>query len=140
MHNKYLQLFKELAHTVQILSEQVVEANHKKNDNKGQQTATVMRDDYKQLYDTLRSTDFNPDTLSKKDYAKLLVGAIIVVKQIENKFEAEKKAISGYKIDVIPKLERIVNEAESDDERIALARELFTIVEEEQKSEEEKTQ
>jgi len=95
-----------------------------------------MRDDYKQLYDTLRGVDFNPDNLEKKDYAKLLVGAIIVVKQIENKLEAEKKAISGYKIDIIPKLERMVNEVETEEERIALARELFTIVEEEKTQEE----
>lgn len=35
MHTKYLQLFKELAHTVEVLSEQIIEVNHKKNDEKG---------------------------------------------------------------------------------------------------------
>lgn len=136
MHDKYLQLFKELAHTVQLLSEQVMQIDNSKNDEKGKQAAQTMRNDYSQLYDKLRKPEFNSDKLEKKDYAKLLVGAIIVVKQLEKKLAAETKAISGYKTDVIPKLERMVNEAESQEERIALGRELFTIIEENQEKSE----
>ena len=87
-----------------------------------------MRADYQELYDKIRAEDFNPDTLTKKDYAKLLVGAIIIVQQVENKIKGEQKALNAYKIDLIPKLERIVNEADVDDEkRIELASELFEI-------------
>lgn len=127
MDKNYLNLFRELAHTTEILAEQVMELNHSKEDVKGEETATIMRNDYAKLYEMLRSEDFNPDILTKRDYAKLLVGAAIVAQQLDNKIAAETKAINGYKVDVMPKLERIINEAEKDEDVLALATELFTI-------------
>jgi hypothetical protein len=111
----------------------VISINHDKKDEKGEETATIMRDDYQQLYDRMRQADFDPVTLSKRDYARFLVGAIIVVQQIETRIENEKKAISGYKIDLIPKLERIINEIKEgeEDKLPALISELFEIKPEE---------
>lgn len=133
MDKHYLKLFTQLAHTIEVLAEQVVSINHDKKDEKGEQTATIMRDDYQQLYDRMRQADFDPATLSKRDYARFLVGAIIVVQQIETRIENEKKAISGYKIDLIPKLERIINEIKEgeEDKLPALVSELFEIKPEE---------
>lgn len=111
----------------------MISINHDKKDEKGEETATIMRDDYQQLYDRMRQADFDPVTLSKRDYARFLVGAIIVVQQIETRIENEKKAISGYKIDLIPKLERIINEIKEgeEDKLPALISELFEIKPEE---------
>lgn len=36
MDKNYIKLFKELAHAIEVLSEQVLELNHSKNDTKGE--------------------------------------------------------------------------------------------------------
>lgn len=129
MDKSYLKLFTELAHATEVLAEQVMELDKVQNDTKGEETAKIMRDDYAKLHDYLRGDAFDPSTLEKKDFAKLLVGAIIVAQQLENKIEAERKALNGYKVDVIPKLERVVNETNSLEEIQKLAEELFSIQE-----------
>ena len=125
MDKKYLQLFSELAHAVEVLSEQVMEYDRKKNDTKGEQTAQSMRDDYANLYDKLR--DNVEAQITKSDYAKLLVAAYIVVNNIEDRIKGERKAVEGYKIDIIPKLSRINDETTNDTEASALAEEIFKI-------------
>ena len=124
MDKKYLQLFIELAHAVETLSEQVMEYDRQKNDEKGEQTAQSMRDDYAKLYDKLRSDNV---VLTKSEYAKLLVAAYIVVNNIEDRIKGERKAIEGYKIDIIPKLSRINDETTNDADASALAEEIFKI-------------
>ena len=131
MDKTYLTLFTELAHASEVIAEQVMELNKSHQDDKGIETAQIMRDDFAQLYDMMRKEDFDPDTLGKREYAKLLVGAIIVANQLDNKIKAEKKALDGYKIDTIPKLERIVNETNSQEEIQALSNELFAVKSEE---------
>lgn len=131
MDKTYLTLFTELAHASEVIAEQVMELNKSHQDDKGIETAQIMRDDFAQLYDMMRKEDFDPNTLGKREYAKLLVGAIIVVNQLDNKIKAEKKALDGYKIDTIPKLERIVNETNSQEEIQALSNELFAVKSEE---------
>lgn len=124
MDKKYLQLFTELAHAVETLSEQVMEYDRQKNDEKGEKTAQSMRDDYAELYDKLRSDNV---VLTKSEYAKLLVAAYIVVNNVEDRIKGERKAIEGYKIDIIPKLSRINDETTNDADASALAEEIFKI-------------
>ena len=124
MDNKYKKLFDEIIHTVEILSEQVMEYSHNLNDEHGENTARVMRDDYANLYDRVTKTDFNTDTLTKADFAKILVGALIVTNNIEERITAEKKAVEGYKNDVIPKLQRIIDKAKTEDDVLKMAKEL----------------
>ena len=131
MDKTYLTLFTELAHASEVIAEQVMELNKSHQDDKGIETAQIMRDDFAQLYDMMRKENFDPDTLEKREYAKLLVGAIIVANQLDNKIKAEQKALDGYKIDTIPKLERIVNETNSQEEIQALSNELFAVKSEE---------
>lgn len=131
MDKTYLTLFTELAHASEVIAEQVMELNKSHQDDKGIETAQIMRDDFAQLYDMMRKEDFDSDTLGKREYAKLLVGAIIVANQLDNKIKAEQKALDGYKIDTIPKLERIVNETNSQEEIQALSNELFAVKSEE---------
>lgn len=127
MNETYLKLFSEIAHAAEILAEQVMELDMKKGDSKGEKTAATMRQDYQQLYDKLRNNNFE---LTKAEFAKILVGALIVSQQIENQIEAHKKALQGYKVDVIPKLQRIIDEADSDEKALALAKEIFQVIDE----------
>ena len=124
MDKKYLQLFTELAHAVETLSEQVMEYDRQKSDEKGEKTAQSMRDDYAKLYDKLRGDNV---VLTRSEYAKLLVAAYIVVNNIEDRIKGERKAIEGYKIDIIPKLSRINDETTNDADASKLAEEIFKI-------------
>lgn len=86
-----------------------------------------MRDDFVKLYDKIRAEDFSATSLTKAEYAKILVGAMIVVNNLETRITNEQNAVKGYKETVIPKLERIVDECKTDEDAQKLAEELFTI-------------
>jgi mannose/fructose/N-acetylgalactosamine-specific phosphotransferase system component IID len=92
-------------------------------DEDGLKTATFMRNDYQALADSLGENY----ELNKGDAAKLLVGAMIMVNQLQDRLNALKKAMTGYQTDVIPKLKKIVDEAENDEEAIKMANEEFII-------------
>ena len=121
MDNKYTNLFTEMAKTSSVLAELVMEYNRKKNDENGEKNSEIMRDDFLTLVDTITSGN-----LVRNDYIKLLVAAMIVRNNIQDKVKAYEKAINGYNIDIIPKLQRIVDETKTDEEAITLATELFT--------------
>ena len=127
MDKSYIKLFTEIVHTTELLAERVMELNHTQNDTKGEATAKTMRDDFSKLYDKMRDEKFDFNSLTKAEYAKLLVGTLIVVNNIEDRIAGEKKALNGYKTGVIPKLQRIVDECKTDEEAITLAMELFKI-------------
>ena len=122
MDKNYRKLFSELAHAIEITSEQVMEYNHQKQDSKGESTAELMRNDYAKLYDKLDDTE---EELTRAEYLKLLAGAYIITNNMEDKIKAQRKVIEGYKIDIIPKLSRIMNETSDDEKALLLANELF---------------
>lgn len=130
MDKKYIQLFKELCKTMTLLAEQVMDYNHSQKDNKGEETAQIMRDDYQKLYDRIDTKDFDSNSLQRADFAKLLVGAVVVMQNLEEQVKQRQKAIQGYKIDLIPKLEKVVNETETTEEALEKAKEIFQISEE----------
>mgnify|MGYP006935970659 CR=1 FL=1 len=123
MDKRYIELFTLIAQTTANLAEQVMEEHEKNGEEKGRQTAETMRNDFLNLHDKL-GTD---EVLNKADYARLLVGAIIVTNQLNARIENEQKALQGYKIDIIPKLDQI-NNAETTD-ITELAESLFEIKE-----------
>ena len=127
MNAKYLSLFTEIAHATEIIAEQVMAYDREQNDEKGEHTAQVMRDDYSRLYDKMNVSDFDSNVLTKEDYQKLLVGALIVVNNINTKIENEQKAVNRYNIDIVPKLNRILNECETQEQINTLANEIFEI-------------
>lgn len=129
MDKNYIKLFQEIAHALEVLSEQVMDIEKTNNNEKGLETSTVMREKYSALYDKIRETEFNPETLTRSDYSHLLVGAIVLVQQFERKITEEQKVIQGYKQDMIPKLTRVINETKTDDEAHTLANEIFQITE-----------
>lgn len=127
MHKKYIDLFRELAHATEVAAEQVMEYNQSKNDDKGYETAQIMRDDYAKLYDKIKDENFD-GTLTKAEYAKLLVGCYVVVGNLQDRIEALRKAVAGYQSDLVPKLSKVI-EAGSDEDAQASAEEQFTIKE-----------
>lgn len=127
MDNKYIKLFSEIARSIEVIAEQAMEVNKEENDKKGEDAARSMRDWYANLHDRMTARDFNPSSLTKADYAKILVGATIAAQGIEKRLEKEKLALEGYKIDTIPKLNRLMTETKNDEEVRKLAEEIFTI-------------
>ena len=128
MDKKYVKLFEELARTTAVSAETVMEYDRQKKDEKGLETATIMRDDYQSLTDTITEAG---DTYvpNKAEAAKLLVGAMIMVNQLGDKITNLKNAIAGYQTDLIPKLQLMVD-AENDDAAKQIAEEKFIIKEE----------
>ena len=125
MDKRYRDLFTLIAQTIANTAEQVMDLHKNNNEEKEYQTAEIMRDDYLNLHDKLEAEQ----DLSKADYARLLVGAVIVTTQLDNKIKSEQKALQGYKIDVIPKLDQINNELD-EEKALQLASQLFEIKEE----------
>ena len=125
MDKKYITLFKELAQATAASAETVMDYDREKGDQKGLDTATIMRDDYQALADSL-DEEYQ---INKADTAKLLVGAMIMTNQLQDRINALKKAITGYQTDVIPKLQKIVDEAKNDEEAMKMVNELFIIEE-----------
>lgn len=129
MDNKYLILFREIARTTEVLAERVMAYDKEKKDEKGEQTAQTMRDDFAKLHDKLSASNLDTNNISRMEWAKILVGAMVISNNLSEEIEQRKKALSGYKIDLIPKLNRIINETKTDEEAITLANELFEISE-----------
>ncbi len=129
MDKRYVDLFTLIAQTTANIAEQVMEEHKKNNEEKGYHTAETMRNDFLDLHDKL-GTD---EALNKADYARLLVGTIIVTNQLNARIENEKKALHGYKMDIIPKLDQINNADASETEK--LAESLFEIKEDTESNE-----
>jgi len=128
MDKKYTHLFALIAHSTANIAEQVMDLHKENNDDDRQYNAAVtMRDDFLNLYEKLNSEE----SLTKVDYARLLVGSIIVANQIDSRIKTDKTALRGYKTDIIPKLDQI-NQADDEESALRLAEELFQVKEEEE--------
>lgn len=125
MDKRYQTLFTEIIKSVEILAEQAMEIEH--NNKEDENSAMQMRELFATLHDKMTASDFNPSSLNRSDYAKILIGAIIAAEGISRRVEKEQRALEGYKIDTIPKLNRIINETKTDEEAKQLAEEIFTI-------------
>lgn len=123
MEKGYIQLFKEIAHTLELLSESALE--QEKKENKSTEAAEKMRTDFSEIYDKICSDNFSSKDLTRNDLIHLLIGCYIIVKNTEDHIEQEKKAVEQYKTFIIPKLERITNETKTDSEAYTLSLELF---------------
>lgn len=122
MDTKYATLFSELAQSSIIILEQVIELDRSKNDTQGESTAKAMRDDFYQLKEKIQE---DPNSLIRNDYIKLLVGAYVIINNITEKIAAYQTALQGYKLDLIPKLQRIFDETTTDEEVSKLVNEIF---------------
>ena len=125
MDKKYITLFKDLAQATASSAETVMDYDREKNDQKGLETAQIMRDDFQDLFARIDVTEY---VLSKADAAKLLVGAMIQTNQLQDRINNLKKAMVGYQTDTIPKLQAVVA-AKNDEEAAKIAEENFIIKE-----------
>ena len=123
MNEKYITVFKQMCQTVSALAEQVMDYNKKNNNDKGYETAEKMRN----MYMTLEDKFVNGDELSRVDFVQLITVSYIVMNNIQTRIENEQKALEGYKVDLLPKLSRIMNETSDDESARKLAEELFSI-------------
>jgi len=127
MDKKYVLLFKDIAKATVISASSVMDYNREKGDEKGLETATLMRNDFQNLVNVIEAAgdDYVP---TQPEAARLLVGSYVMANQLNDKIKAINKAITGYKDDVIPKLQKIVDEAGTD-EALAkkMANEFFVI-------------
>jgi hypothetical protein len=126
MDKRYVDLFKTLSQAVAASAEQVMDYDREKGDEKGLETATTMRDDYQTLADSLSNLEEEYE-LNKGDAAKLLVAAIVQANQLQDRIATLKSAMVGYQTDLIPKLQEILDKAETDEDAIKLANEKFVI-------------
>lgn len=126
MDKKYITLFKELAQASAASAESVMDYNRTQNDEKGLETATIMRDDYQSLADRIADANDNYE-MTKGDAAKLLVGAIIQVNQVQDRITSLRKALTGYQTDIIPKLQDVLDNSTDDAHATQLANEKFVI-------------
>ena len=126
MDKKYIELFKELARVTAISAEQVMDYDKEKGDDKGYETAEIMRNDFNELHNKLIADDFN-GTLTKAEYAKLLIGTLIISNNLRDKVAALNKAITGYEKDLAPKLQKIIDDSNSDEEAQKIAEEILII-------------
>ena len=126
MDKRYITLFKDLAQATAASAEQVMDYDKAQNDEKGFETAKMMRDDYQELADKL-AEDGDAFVMTKPYCARLLVGAMIQVNQLQDRMNALKKAMTGYQTDLIPKLQEVLDEAETDNEVAQLSNEKFII-------------
>ena len=124
MDKKYVTLFKELAQATAASAETVMDYDKEKGDEKGFETARIMRDDFQDLVSRIDVTEY---IMSKADAAKLLVGTMIMANQLNDRMEAYKKAMAGYQTDVIPKLQDIVDNAADDADAAEMANKKFII-------------
>lgn len=130
MDKRYVTLFKDLAQATAASAEAVMDYDREKGDEKGLETATTMRNDFQALTDRINE-DGEAYNMNKGDAARLLVGAMIQVNQLQDRINNLKKAMSGYQTDVVPKLQSIVDEAADDEAAEKMANEKFIIKENE---------
>ena len=130
MDKQYVKLFKELAQATAVSAETVMEYNRQQNDEKGLEVATTMRDDFQALADSIDNLG-EEYCINKGDIARLLVGAMIQVNQLQDRIANLKTAMTGYQTDVIPKLQEILDNAKDDDEAVNMANEKFVVKKEE---------
>lgn len=127
MDKKYIELFKELARATAVAAEQVMDYDKEKKDDKGFDTAKMMRDDFEALHEKISAETFNGE-LTKAEYAKMLVGCYVIVGNLQDRIVALQKAVAGYQTDIVPKLSKII-EADTEETAQTLAKELLVISE-----------
>lgn len=125
MDKHYLELFSLMARNTASLAEQVMDVHKKNEQEKEFNNAQFMRDDFLNLWEKL---DKNTE-LNRADYGRLLIGSIITANQLQGRIKNEESALQGWKLDVIPKLDKI-NSAQTEEEALQLAKELFQVADE----------
>ena len=126
MDKKYVELFRDLAQATAVAAEQVMEYDKSQGEDEAFEAAKLMRDRYQELAENLNTHGENYQ-LKKTDVAELLIAAVTQQTQIEERIENLRKALVGYQTDVTPKLQKILDAANDDNEAANLANENFIL-------------
>lgn len=98
MHEKYLQLFKEICKSVTSLTE-ILQKN-----NKSVNEATSVAEQFNKLINKLE----NNQPLTKADYAVLYIGTTMVMNVLNDRAKAINSAITSYQNEIIPRLQKVL--------------------------------
>lgn len=128
MNKDYLKLFLDLSRSIEAITEKAIEEEKEANNDEALKAAISMRKIYMELTNKLQGKE---PTLDRSDYGALFIGAGIMLKNLEEKKAVLDKAISGYKIMLLPRLNRILNETDNDMDAVKLAEELFSSIDDE---------
>lgn len=127
MNRKYINLFRELAHSAEILAEKVATSEYKGKTDEKTQAAFKMRDDYAAMYDRLRDENFDDASLTRNDFAKLLIADGVVIGNLNSRKEILETTIKGYQDTIMPMLQRVYDESTTDEEAQAIAQQIFVV-------------
>lgn len=109
MEKQYTILFKLISQTMENTAEMAMEQNKEKGDLKAYATAKQMRDNYAEITNSFSNENYIPD---KNAIANLLIGANIVMKNIEARIKKEQISLAAYRTDLIPKLKKALDNPE----------------------------
>ena len=126
MDKKYVELFRDLAQATAVAAEQVMEYDKSQGEDEAFEAAKLMRDRYQELAENLNTHGENYQ-LKKTDVAELLIAAVTQQTQIEERIGNLRKALVGYQTDVTPKLQKILDAANDDNDAANLANENFIL-------------
>lgn len=122
----YKKIFSTACQTAASLAEEVMDYNKNSQNDNGYHTAEVMKANYQMLKDNID----NDKELEYKDYVNLIAIIYIIMNNIQNQIDNKEKALQEYKINILPKLSRIMEEAKEDKSKVKeLAENLFKISE-----------
>ena len=125
MDKKYIEIFKELAHINVISAKKVMDYDTEIDNKAGYEAAQILHDNFEDLYNRIN----DEYSMTKADGAKLLICTIIQLSQLQDQVKQLNQAITVYENDLIPKLQDIVDNSQSDEEVAKKANEQFIIVE-----------
>ena len=114
---KYKTLFTEIAKSITVLSENVMEYERKNNTGK-EFSSEKIRNDFQKLWDKLSNETIEVSDLTKEDYYYLIVGATIVSEQIKNDIEKKKAALDAYSNNLLPTLKKIIEDGPEDQDEL----------------------
>ena len=124
MDKRYVDLFKEIARATEVLAGKVKDAD---TDQEATEAAKTLHTDFGVLYNKMCAPDFDDTSITRAEFARLLVGATIVIGNLETQIQNLQTAVKGYKETIAPMLQRVFNESEDDAGAQKLAQELFVI-------------
>lgn len=124
MDKRYIDLFKEIARATEVLAGRVKDAD---TDQEATEAAKALHTDFGALYNKMCAPDFDDTSITRAEFARLLVGATIVIGNLETQIQNLQTAVKGYKETIAPMLQRVFNESEDDAGAQKLAQELFVI-------------
>ena len=114
---KYKTLFTEIAKSITVLSENVMEYERKNNTGK-ELSSEKIRNEFQKLWDKLSNETIEVSDLTKEDYYYLIIGATIISEQIKNDIEKKKAALNAYSNNLLPTLKKIIEDGPEDQDEL----------------------